>query len=146
MTVVAVRWASASRSASYVPSRQTRSIFLGSAPSSSPGIHTSAIGCGCQRWVARRLVTAKAPACQLSMFTKTYTDGMTAMLRVSVEVRDHAAALAAAEDVSIGELVGQALSALERERFWRQTQEALLNGTFDDEGWDATLRDGLADG
>lgn len=83
------------------------------------------------------------------MFTEPYTAVMTAMLRVREDVRDLAADLARKAEVPIGELVGRALEAYERELFWQQTQEALLHDDTDDDEhrlWEVTLRDGLDDG
>ena len=46
-------------------------------------------------------------------------------VRVSEETRARAAALAADRGSSIGEVVTEALEALEKADFWRKTQEAL---------------------
>lgn len=68
------------------------------------------------------------------------------MLRVSTAVRDRAAALAAQEGVTLGDLVGRALEAYENEVFWRRTRAALLaDPEPDDDLWESTLSDGLDD-
>ncbi|CAN5902025.1 hypothetical protein BH20ACT6_BH20ACT6_25200 [soil metagenome] len=43
-----------------------------------------------------------------------------------------------------GEVVDRALDAYERATFWQETRRALAEQPLDDEGWDSTVRDGLA--
>ncbi|CAN5248472.1 hypothetical protein BH20ACT5_BH20ACT5_14410 [soil metagenome] len=70
---------------------------------------------------------------------------MATTVRVSEATRARAAALAAESGVSIGDVVDQALQALETARFWQQTREALrdLSPDPDDELWERTVADGL---
>jgi predicted transcriptional regulator len=76
---------------------------------------------------------------------KLYTFSMSTTLRVSNDVRDRASSLAAAEGTSVGDLVSRALEAYERERFWEQTRRALAaSPALGDEGWERSVRDGLA--
>jgi hypothetical protein len=47
---------------------------------------------------------------------------------------------------SIGDVVSRALDAYEVAIFWDETREALSRReSVDDDGWDNTVRDGLAD-
>jgi len=67
-------------------------------------------------------------------------------LRVSEATRARAAALAAQRGSSIGDVVNEALEALEAAEFWRQTREALARhprALEEDPVWERTLRDGL---
>lgn len=67
-------------------------------------------------------------------------------VRVSEETRARAAALAAQRGSSIGEVVDEALEALETAEFWRKTREALARhpqALEEDPVWERTLRDGL---
>lgn len=75
----------------------------------------------------------------------TYRVVMATTVRVTETTRSRAAALAAMQGVSIGELVDQALDALEEARFWQQTRNALqrLPVDADQELWDRTVADGL---
>lgn len=71
---------------------------------------------------------------------------MATTVRVSEDTRARAATLAASRGSTIGAVVDEALSALERADFWRRTQEALAQqpaaGVADPE-WERTARDGL---
>ncbi len=71
---------------------------------------------------------------------------MATTVRVSETTRSHAAAIAATTGTSIGEVVARALDAYEQAAFWDQTERALAARTSEeDDGWDTTIRDGLAD-
>ena len=66
--------------------------------------------------------------------------------RVSEATRARAAALAASRGRSIGEVVDEALEALETAEFWRRTQEALRRhpvGLDEDPVWEQSVADGL---
>ena len=72
---------------------------------------------------------------------------MATTLRVSETTRAHAAALAARSGKSIGQVVAEALDALETAEFWRATREALQRPPHEeDAAWDRTVRDGLEHG
>lgn len=67
-------------------------------------------------------------------------------VRVSEATRARAAALAAARGISIGLVVDEALEALERDEFWRQTRQALADHPVEldvDPAWEASVGDGL---
>jgi len=67
-------------------------------------------------------------------------------VRVSEATRARAAALASERDRSIGQIVEEALDALEAAEFWRKTREALAahpQALEVDPAWDGTLRDDL---
>ncbi|MGI8536430.1 MAG: hypothetical protein ACR2K2_07990 [Mycobacteriales bacterium] len=71
---------------------------------------------------------------------------MATTVRVSEATRARAAALAAERGRSIGDVVDEALEALEKEDFWRRTKEALARHPVEldeDPVWERTLRDGL---
>ncbi len=71
---------------------------------------------------------------------------MAATLRVSEVTRARAAALAASRGRSIGEVVEEALQALETAEFWRKTQDALRQHpvTLDEDPvWELAVADGL---
>ena len=71
---------------------------------------------------------------------------MATTVRVSGETRARAALLAAQRGRSIGEVVDEALDALEAAEFWRETREALdrhPQAVEEDPAWGATVRDGL---
>ncbi len=71
---------------------------------------------------------------------------MTTTVRVSEQTRARAARLAAERGRPIGDIVDEALEALETADFWRRTQQALKThaeaGTADP-AWSGTVRDGL---
>ena len=61
-------------------------------------------------------------------------------------MRSRAAALAASRGRSIGEVVDEALEALETADFWRKTQEALRRhpvALYEDSVWEQSVADGL---
>lgn len=67
-------------------------------------------------------------------------------MRVSEATRARAAALAASRGRSIGEVVDEALEALETADFWRKTQEALRQHPVElneDPEWELSVGDGL---
>ena len=67
-------------------------------------------------------------------------------LRVTESTRAHAAAIAAAESASIGDVVERALEAYETAEFWRQTRHALAahpGALTDDVAWERAARDGI---
>jgi hypothetical protein len=67
-------------------------------------------------------------------------------VRVSEATRARAAALASERDRSIGQIVEEALDALETAEFWRKTREALARhprALQEDPAWEGALRDGL---
>ena len=71
---------------------------------------------------------------------------MATTVRVSEQTRARAAALAAERGRSIGEVVDEALDALERAEFWRKTQEALARHPVEldeDPAWELSVADGL---
>lgn len=71
---------------------------------------------------------------------------MATTVRVSEATRARAAALAAARGTSIGVVVDEALEALERDEFWRQTRAALGAHPVeldDDPAWESSVADGL---
>ena len=71
---------------------------------------------------------------------------MATTVRVSEQTRARAAALAAARGSSIGEVVDEALEALETAEFWQQTRAALVRhpqALQEDAAWERSLRDGL---
>jgi predicted transcriptional regulator len=71
---------------------------------------------------------------------------MATTVRVSEATRARAAALAAADGSSIGDVVDRALDAYEEAEFWRQTQQALIrhaDALDEDPAWERSLRDGL---
>ncbi len=71
---------------------------------------------------------------------------MATTVRVSEATRARAAALAAERGSSIGELVDEALEALEKEEFWRKTRLALQQHPVEldeDPVWDLATADGL---
>ena len=71
---------------------------------------------------------------------------MATTVRVSLETRSRAASLARTTGSSIGDVVSRALDAYEVAIFWDETREALSRReSGDDDGWDITVRDGLAD-
>ncbi len=71
---------------------------------------------------------------------------MATTVRVSEKTRARAAALANERGTSIGEVVGDALEALDKAEFWRKTREALQRhpqALDEDPAWERSLRDGL---
>lgn len=71
---------------------------------------------------------------------------MATTLRVTEATRARAAAIAADERTSIGEIVEKALDAYERAAFWRQTRAALSahpDALAEDTAWERSVRDGL---
>jgi predicted transcriptional regulator len=71
---------------------------------------------------------------------------MATTVRVSEATRARAAALAARRGRSIGEIVDEALEALETAEFWRKTQEALSRHPVEldeDSVWELSVADGL---
>lgn len=71
---------------------------------------------------------------------------MATTVRVSEATRARAAALAASRGRSIGEVVEEALEALETAEFWRKTQEALRRYPVEldeDPVWELSVADGL---
>ncbi len=71
---------------------------------------------------------------------------MATTVRVSEATRARAAALAASRGRSIGEVVEEALEALETAEFWRKTQEALRRHPVEldeDPVWERSVADGL---
>lgn len=71
---------------------------------------------------------------------------MATTLRVSEQTRARAAALAGERGRSIGEVVEEALVALETADFWRKTQEALIRHPVEldeDSVWELSVADGL---
>ena len=71
---------------------------------------------------------------------------MATTVRVSEATRARAAALAASRGRSIGEVVDEALEALETAEFWRKTQEALMRHPVEldeDPAWELSVADGL---
>ena len=76
---------------------------------------------------------------------RAYASSMATTLRVSEATRARAAALAAARGRSIGEVVDEALEALETAEFWRKTQEALRRHPVEldeDPVWEQSVADG----
>ena len=75
-----------------------------------------------------------------------YAFSMATTVRVSEATRARAAALAATRGRSIGEVVDEALEALETAEFWRKTQEALRRHPVEldeDPVWEQSVADGL---
>ena len=75
-----------------------------------------------------------------------YAFSMATTVRVSEATRARAAALAASRGRSIGEVVDEALEALETADFWRKTQEALRRHPValdEDPVWEQSVADGL---
>lgn len=71
---------------------------------------------------------------------------MATTVRVSEATRARAAAIARRRGRSIGEVVDDALDALETAEFWRQTREALARhpqALDEDPAWERAIRDGL---
>jgi hypothetical protein len=71
---------------------------------------------------------------------------MATTVRVSEQTRARAAALAARRGSSIGDVVDDALEALETAEFWRKTQEALRRHPVEldeDPVWELSVADGL---
>lgn len=74
---------------------------------------------------------------------------MATTVRVAESTRARAAALAAEDGASIGQIVEAALDAYEKSRFWQQTRAALAHqpeAHSADPAWEATTRDGLQRG
>ena len=91
------------------------------------------------RWNAQREAYAYARA-------RAYAFSMATTVRVSEATRARAAALAASRGRSIGEVVDEALEALETAEFWRKTQEALRRHPValdEDPVWEQSVADGL---
>ena len=77
---------------------------------------------------------------------EAYASCMATTVRVSEATRARAAALAASRGRSIGEVVDEALEALETAEFWRKTQEALRRRPVEldeDPVWELSVADGL---
>ena len=77
---------------------------------------------------------------------RAYAFSMATTVRVSEATRARAAALAASRGRSIGEVVDEALEALETAEFWRKTQEALRRHPVEldeDPVWEQSVADGL---
>ncbi len=75
-----------------------------------------------------------------------YARTMATTVRVSETTRARAAALAAMDGSSIGEVVDKALAAYEEAAFWRQTHQALAahpDALDEDPAWERAVRDGL---
>jgi len=75
-----------------------------------------------------------------------YADAMATTVRVSEETRARAASLAAQRGSSIGQVVDEALEALETAEFWRKTREALARHPVEldeDPVWELSVSDGL---
>ncbi len=71
---------------------------------------------------------------------------MATTVRVSEETRARAASLAAQRGSSIGQVVDEALEALETAEFWRKTREALARHPVEldeDPVWELSVSDGL---
>lgn len=91
------------------------------------------------RWNAQHEAYADARA-------RAYAFSMATTVRVSEATRARAAALAASRGRSIGEVVDEALVALETAEFWRKTQEALRRHPValdEDPVWEQSAADGL---
>ena len=108
-------------------------------------------------WAARRVLDAGRPMrdrrrrprprnTHAIARARAYASDVATTVRVSEATRARAAALAASRGRSIGEVVEEALEALETAEFWRKTQEALRRYPVEldeDPVWELSVADGL---